>query len=596
MKDYLKSGKLMTILGLLGLVILFAGCLGPPSEDNPVSGGDNGQVSMGSWKVNVDIDNASVAIDGLGGTGTLAVIDGHSVEVKTGPAGCTWNSGTSTLSCQISYINRDTDETMWDVRTRSNQSTNPAASVGNADYTWTCSPWPSCVEVNTKNTDKPINEAGYCVTESGDFKNLLSPYVKEGCETYVRKALATPWQFIHPRCGTINITQDFKGVSTGQYTFYTDLFASWYPEVPRDLAGNVIDSRWTGTANSYAVNGPENHRTMWIDVSDLTDKAGPPQGYRTWRPGCSYRANITNDAQFAVGKYFAVQVAYEYPDRIERDPDIAVVGCSGSYEYYDNFSFAIIWDDAILGKVAADKLTPGLTQIYTGVVSHCGGYKYGKNPKDHCADKKYNTYKPVGTIATDNNQVGFVSTSQLIPVGNFQTFGDLTGYMTYYWITNTKNLVLVDYVSYVPVTVNAPVNMGHKGLVHIDHGTGAIVHEGVDADIDYIVGLYYLWVKAGTSGKGSFIALQQSPYTNTTMKYTNGTAKDRTNDYQHCYDAATMTYSFGNCSPVAEWTPVSGGSEKANGNLPGGEAIMFSGGSPTGLGGYQMKATHVCVQ
>lgn len=616
MKKVWNSGKWMAIL-YLGLVILFAGCLGPPSEDNPVNGGggDNG-TAISSWRFNVDIDNAKVDISSSDGLGTIGNVGGHTVEVRNN-ANCSWAA--NVLTCNVAIINKDPDETMWNVKSLEKMSTNGTANLGNTDFVWDCSAcsgYPTAyistfgtggcctLQTTAKNTDEPIGQSGYCVTESGNFKTAI-PYNVQGCETYTRNSQQTPYQFIHPRCGKVVIPMLFKNVPTGTYHFWMDLSATWLKEIPR--SGAVInDPRWSGTIDGYAANGPLDYRTLWIQVLDLAEQSPVAPGYRTWRLGSSKRSNVMTDPVLAKGRYFSVEVSYEFPDRMENNMDIAEPAPTGSYEYYDNFSFAIVYDNTVIRRVVtAAKTTPGGSSIFgataTSSLDHCVKYTAPSGNKNHCgataAAKIFaRSYKPAGTSSTNVTQTDYVGTSQILAA--FETFGDI-GYSKYYWVTNTLNGAGTDYTANVAVTTTHPINLGHKGLVHIDEATGGLVHQGADPEPDYIVGLVYFWVLANaTSGAGSFIALSQTSYSATTMKLTNGTTTPASDDYAYCYNASTKAYSYGLCpgNPMPVYMAVSSGTEKSNPNLPGGYGIIWDSGASNGQGGYQVRNAHICVQ
>jgi hypothetical protein len=347
MKKVLKS---MAIL-LLGVVFVF-GCTAPTSEDG-VTGSSDVEDALGAWQWTVDLENARVDIESAAGTGAVAIIDGHTVEIQS--SNCV-DAGGNVLQCDVTVTNRDVEDAMWDIRTRINNSTNAAAIMNDADYTW---PGPTIIAPpNSSGTTAPINESGFCFTETGRFPPvLLSPYVNEGCPSYVRNSLATPYQYVHPRCGSVTTNHLFENVPFApgsEYRFWVELSATWIPE-------NGADPRRDGdyTGHGFAIDGGLDHRTMIVNVNDLNLKAGvdPTYPVRYWKWGSSYLSNNLDDAQFVNGQYFAVEVAYEYPDRIENDPNVGLVAAQGgseNYEYYDNLTFAIIWDDAVITKVPAD--------------------------------------------------------------------------------------------------------------------------------------------------------------------------------------------------------------------------------------------------
>ncbi len=172
------------------------------------------------WRVMVDIDNQTIDIVGgarvindnsSGGQVSPAwtgVINGHTVEVKNGPNGCSWDGGSSSLTCEVVFTNLDSDECMTSVRTSFNSSTNPSAILVNADYIW---PGPTLVP----NTTQPINGAGYCITDAGPDAAGSA----EGC--------ANTWQSSIPPGSSAAQTFVFTGVPVGQYSFLMDVEASY---------------------------------------------------------------------------------------------------------------------------------------------------------------------------------------------------------------------------------------------------------------------------------------------------------------------------------------------------------------------------------
>jgi hypothetical protein len=331
---------------------------------------------------------------------------------------------------------------------------------------------------------------------------------------------------------------------------------------------------------------------MWIKINSLDIKAGLDPNYlpNYYKAGSSIRSTELVNPQLQNGRYFAVEVAYEYPDRIETAGGIGTL--TGSYEYHDNFSFAVIYDDAVVQRVPADIVTPGGTQIYTSIVNTCDLYKVSKLEQyDNCA-KKWAGYPAELNAANNLTQTNYISTSQLLD--SLEVVSDITTSYYYYYYLPVNGPGMVPYgktiargASRWTVTGNAPINLGHIGLTKLQGGV--LTQDGADPEPDYIVGLMYFQV-VGAAGDGTFMALQQTSYSNTTMKHTGGAIK--TASYVHCFDrGAGGIYSPGLCPVLNQGTPVHGGGEKSNGNLPGGYGIVYS----NGLGGYQTRDNHVCV-
>jgi hypothetical protein len=473
---------------------------------------------------------------------------------------------------------------MWDVRTRLFASDFAGEVMGQADYTW---PGPTVVGqdlgagVPGGNQNLGIEESGYCFTEMGYYQPILiSPYIAEGCPQAVYQSLAQPEQFIHPQCGSVETTYEFTNASAAPapYAFYTEIFGTFYPEDTLSSA----DSRWTGTSShhAYDVDGPEDHRTITVTVQDLSDHpvGGGMDIY--WKAGSSKRsAAIT--APISVGDYLAIEVGYEYPDRIENQ-EIGVIGGNTNYEYYSTMSFTVYFDDSVVQHISTDGTTGNGTPVYAAIVPNCDNRQWtAKINHDNCRPDWEGgvTYKDQVDNFTDSKSVRTT-------MGNtdFDTYAT-TIYAYYYWPVSTGGGY---YYGYRTMPGDAPIMLGHKGLVTFDKATGAIIQDNADPDPDLILGLaFFQAVGAG----GSPFAVHQSPYNNASLKYTAGTVLDTTNDWSHSYNATTGTYSNSVITKTQK-TPVVGGSEKPNGNLPGGPSITYD----NGVGGYQVRNSHVCVQ
>jgi formylglycine-generating enzyme required for sulfatase activity len=205
----------IALLGVVGLLLVM-GCGGSPSSKGGSAPAAPPDVVVPSWPLVVDIDNAALAIGDTVSFINQAVIvprqltsaSGHPVEVTNGPAGCVWEAATSTLTCEIQMRNLDPDECMYDVRTRLHDSTNHSAIMTGVDYVW---PGPELVP----NTAQPINETGYCFTESSPS----SAGSVEGC--------SDTWQANIPPGAIATQKFGFTNVSVGQYTVYLQILARY---------------------------------------------------------------------------------------------------------------------------------------------------------------------------------------------------------------------------------------------------------------------------------------------------------------------------------------------------------------------------------
>jgi formylglycine-generating enzyme len=185
---------------------LWFGC-GQPSSDGSGSGASAPTNVAGSWELAVDLDRGAVDV-GQDGLSQITTMTGHTVEIKNGPAGCAWNAGTATLTCEFLFRNLDSDECMSNVRTRFYNSTNHSAIMTGADYIW---PGPTVVA----NTAQPIDNTGYCITQV----NPSSAGSSEGC--------SNTWQGSIPPGGIATQNFVFTNVPVGQYKVWLQIMADY---------------------------------------------------------------------------------------------------------------------------------------------------------------------------------------------------------------------------------------------------------------------------------------------------------------------------------------------------------------------------------
>lgn len=620
MKKVLKSGKFII---MLGMVLLFAGCMTAPSEDNPVSASKMSDNYVGTWKGTVDVANATLSLEPSSLTGAAYTLNGHSVEIMNDTQ-CSWDGGNGQLNCNIKIKNLDTNEGLWDIKARLHDPTGSgtAAIMNAADYILSDV---GAVTSLVPNTPVPIDGAGYCTTEAG--KNGVS---LEGCGTFTRDVLTMVEMYVHPRCGTITKSWQFDAVDSGTYNFYVDIFGDFYPENPFVSP----DSRWNGTlmndfANTDTVNvvGANDYLTYVVNVNQLnTNYAAVGEGYIScaafpcvyrsnyaYRVGSTYyqdangkyvgKSNSIADPILPTGRYFAVEVLYEYPDRMENYADIGedgagtVCGAAGGidcYEYYNNFAFALYWDEAVLKKVDRTTMKTGAgTILYGGVVSRCGKWKMSKTgaEKNNC-NIGWMGHHPLASYDTNVTRSNFISTSAMINA--FAAAGS-----TYFFPSPAA--------TNIPKTATVWVesadagNRGHKGVAHFGLSPSPtyndIVNDGADARPDFSVGLFYMYV-VGASGTGSEIAITNTSKDTPTMKWTNGTVATGDDINHKVYSLCTEVGRDGACTVAYCQThtecAVEGGNQKSNPLLPGGYANSHA--HPQALGGHQFKNAHVCVQ
>ncbi len=252
--------RIVIVFACILSLLLLVGCYGQGSSaDAGDATGDSADLA-GSWKFTVDIDNATLDISTPFGTNAMTTVDGHTLEVINGPAGCTWDDGAGTFSCEILFRNLDSDECMHNVRTRLNHSTNPSVVTTGADYTW---PGPTIVPDSVQ----PINESGYCITEPSP--SSAGPV--EGC--------SGTWQESIPSGGIATQAFNFTNVPTGTYIFWVQIFATYQAcPPPPGMAlipagcfemGDAFDPE--GGANELPVHNVCITSGFYMDIHEVTN-------------------------------------------------------------------------------------------------------------------------------------------------------------------------------------------------------------------------------------------------------------------------------------------------------------------------------------
>ncbi len=239
--------SLITGIVIVVFAIFYYGC-GTQNESTTDSASPQASEQSSAWKFTVDIDNATLDISAAGDLAVALTVDGHSVELINGGAGCLWSSTQEALTCQIEIINRDSDECMYNVHTKLHDSTNINAIVDRADYTW---PGPLVCNGDTSNVENrgncalPINDAGYCFTEDG-----LGGLPAQGCGSDY-------FNYIHPS-GKSGMTFEFTNVPSGSYTFWTNIYASyqscpyyWTDQIGGEGNDNIADVTVDDSGNIY---------------------------------------------------------------------------------------------------------------------------------------------------------------------------------------------------------------------------------------------------------------------------------------------------------------------------------------------------------
>lgn len=500
MKRFEKSGKWMGLV-LVALGLLFAGCAGPSSEEG-ASASQSGQ-TMG---IPVEVNNGNLVI-GDGSGSAVVALRGHTVEVANGGTACA-NAGDAS-TCWIKVVNRDSDEYMVNtiVRTSFCSTCSGAMQFDNADLTNGNTTHTPVIDGNV-GAPSPINGAEFCVVEDGAYNyGPTAPFTAKGCQTHAAPVSSIkPYQSLNPSCGARSVLWDFGGQTTPNYRFYVDVRGTYLPWNP------LSDGRYEF----------QDHTTTYIMLADYADKI-PGAPNRSWyRLGSYIRSNVLSGyggpakATMVARQYFAVNVAIEYPDRIES----RAMGDKSrftNYEYYIQFAALIHYNPAVVQRITANgKTTKGTAFNYgagtSGIGDVCTLNNCGKGKET------YRGYQdPTGSQTGEG--VGFIFTYEQISNNAFSYFSISSVYAT---VNGGKATALAG--------SELPAQFGHHGVAHLalgahSYASTGVIQEGVDAKPEMPLAMYSFKVQpTATSGKGSeFILDQYASYTGFSYGWTNET-------------------------------------------------------------------------
>ncbi len=247
-------------LGLWAMALSF-GC-GTPGGD-PSGETAVGQVEAAVYELRLDLDHKTLEIGDAPGRSWVGALNGHTLEVRNGPAGCSWDAGNYAATCEVVFHNLDSDECMYNVRTRFNSSTRPDAIMAEADYIWTD---PGVDFILAPNTSQPINDSGYCITDDSPS----SAGSAEGC--------ANTWQESIPPGGVASQSFVFTSVAAGHYTAYLQVFADYQScPAPPNMAlipsgcFDMGDAFGEGESNEFPVHNVCITSDFYMDVHEVTN-------------------------------------------------------------------------------------------------------------------------------------------------------------------------------------------------------------------------------------------------------------------------------------------------------------------------------------
>jgi len=601
MKRFKEIGK-WTGLMLVACSLLFAGCAQDSSSEEGALGSDSASSLGIPVEAVVGADgNVDELIFGNGGDSGMAQFDGHTVEIINGSTGCT--AGPSP-ECAIRVINRAKDHYMANTIVYTNQSGDASAQFNTADYDETLtnmhSAPPDGSSIDARNDDvgytASVEGGGYCVVEDGMYgTGYDNPFNMEGCECRFMPANTyKPYQMLEPNCGNQEVHWDFGNHAAGNFPFFAQIQTEWWPENPHDDARYDFQDR----------------TTMYLMITDLEDTMTAT--YKDWyRIGSYRRSNILagwnaagagNSADSGVSfgatttgvngnsdarEYFALNVAMEYPDRIE-SYDIGDKGNFTNYEYYTKLALVITYDNEVVERVTAD----GKTRAGKG-----NGTNVAAGGLEQCS--------------TGNCGIGLETFRGMeSPGGSNTNFQDGKGYiLTYEFRFTTGFTWLAANGSYSTVSGDVvmdyyggriPANAGQYGVANVRmdpihaftatypdtifYYNSAVIQEGVDEDPDLPVAMYFFKIIGepgdGTWMRSNMFASDSQPE----LQWTNGTIEG---GYGAGSDDTLHDVPF---SGVDQGTIVAASLEQSNPN------ISHTGFAIAGNGAYQAWNVHICVQ
>ncbi len=601
MKRFKEIGK-WTGLMLVACSLLFAGCAQDSSSSEEGALGSDSVSSLGvPVEAIVGADGDTVYVEelafGNGGDSGVGVFGGHTVEVINGDSGCTAGANPA---CWIKIINRADSHYMANTRIYTDQSGDDTAQFDNADFAADGTNLHSAPPDPDKDTaitgdygyTEAVEGGGFCVVEDGKYgTGYNDPYNLYGCETRpLTNNQQKPYQMLAPDCGSREIQWDFGNHAAGNFPFFAQIDTEWWPENPHDDARFDFQDR---TTLYYMIADLEDTMTAtykeWYRLGSYKRSnvlAGWNQGGNgnAGDSGVTFGATITGpNGNTDAREYFALNVAVEYPDRLE-SYDVGDKSNFTNYEYYYKFSTVTTWDPDVVEKVSAAGKTRGGKGLGTGLVggavqicNDCGkGLETFTGMEGNVSDS---------TIAAAS---GYILTYEFRQSSNGFTWmysGD--AYST------VNGDVVYDYYG-----GNVPGNVGQYGRANVQmtpthawtsvypntifYSNSAVNQQPVDEDPDMPLAMYYFKV-VGEAGDGTWLrSNMDTANSQPELQWTNGTI---TGGYGAGSDDTKHDYPFGTGGII------NNGLEQTNPN------ITHSGFAMPGAGGaFQSWNVHVCLQ
>lgn len=624
MKRFGNGGKIVGLM-LLALGLVFAGCAGSGGSSNGSNGASpsaeaaapaTDQESYATVPISITPDPAgggAIAI-GADGMSDLTTSGGHNIEIKAGDTTATLCTGLGggDVRCWIKLINRDPSYAMYNANFAGGKCTNcTSATEDNADNVAGDTTKP----IGGANVSVPVNLAGYCYTEDGNFK-AKKPFNALGCSTYYTPPAGAnpsvkPMQVLHPECGARSELWDF-GNQVPKYTFYGSVTATWFPWNPLGADGIPNNGDDPDSRMDF-----QNFSTVYLiltNINDIANANANPGATRynwgSWKrsrtiAGWGSPGNVSK-AALGVGNYFAVNVAIEAPDRVENyyvaDRQHLANNPQG-YEYYTMGAVFFRYNPFVVERVRSN--------VHAGRAWVKRAGQYFCYTSALCQTIGAQTYDHLEAIADGTNSMygyGWIAM--------YRNLNDVNPNFTYYGGGGlsqyvTENGGLIHFTAGAKVCGEcgqkglAKMNRGFLGLTitsaNTSAGNPAYVKDGPDAEPENTYLVYHFFVKSSAKvGQASEIradvystytqfqwALHQNLATLFPFGPTNG-------DYtQYCYPFYTGGGNVQYCQLPIDMTNLNivQNKERQNKNiLQSGEVVVGGG------GGVQSWSTYVCVQ
>ncbi|OGP58151.1 MAG: hypothetical protein A2V67_05735 [Deltaproteobacteria bacterium RBG_13_61_14] len=636
MKNFFTVGKWSAVL-LLGASLLFAGCMGPSSSDDsaiPAKAGGMGANYV--YKFSVDPQAGKLDIEPVVmGTAVQTTAFLGTIEITSSCAGAVLP-----LVCQITFKNLTPGQYMSRMRTweyacpGADGCTPPTTATLTTSHTLYQIPGGATITQGAdygSGTGILADNTGVCIVEDGAWGHMQTTGSFDlDCPLllYYENQFVSTLQFLHPECGSITDTWTFDGEST-PYQFYTALTdtaaassdGTAFGLYAEDGAG---DGRFDPDRTTFVVKA-YNLDNQWCATGTdcyaayaykaCLGAANPVDGYALGAPGCS--TPIAEGQTLAPGQYFAVNMGFEWPDRIENQTHgqrckmsaTAVTGpCNLSglvcNEWPNSVSIVYTFDAAVLEAVTVTAITGGSTVLTVDA-----------NHEIYYGNKKSYADTNDGMNATPNYAFGenyvFIARAPNDASFAFKTAGfnlltcipSIRANTTARWGDLVQNYVGNGAVQDYRANADGMGSYGFTGLAEyfVNADSRCDTRDlAQDSAVDYWMGLHYMQVKPGAAAGSGSIIKAESNANNTTAQWFSsnctrdgGMAGDDVTDwYWPCTGPpCDGTGSGTSTATLAEQDPGTyfyQAQEVSNKLMPG--AFSAGGGK-----GYQVNSDHICV-